>query len=142
LIVLKPMPAEPVFFDSNIICYLFGADPAKADLAVALLEKGGHVSVQVLAEVTNVARRKARLDWEAINEIIDTVVRVCVVHDLSLAVHERARAIAQAQGFSIYDSQIIAAALGAGCETLWSEDMQDGQIFEARLRISNPFATV
>ncbi|MEY2928297.1 MAG: hypothetical protein RL367_2774 [Pseudomonadota bacterium] len=136
------MPAESAFFDSNIICYLFGAAPAKADHAAALLDGGGHISVQVLAEVTNVARRKARLEWEAINEIIGTVSRVCTVHVLSLSVHQHARAIAQENGYTIYDAQIIAAALGANCQILWSEDMQDGQVFENRLRIVNPFATV
>ncbi len=34
---------------------------------------------------------------------------------------------------------IVAAALAAGCDTLWSEDMQDGFIVEGRLRIANPF---
>ena len=134
------MPVEPVFFDSNVICYLFGADHAKADRADALLETGGHISVHVLAEVTNVARGKARLSWDAINDITDTVMRLCSVHDLSLHVHKRAREIAQNHGYTIYDAQIIAAALNAGCQILWSEDMQHGQIFESRLQIKNPFA--
>jgi predicted nucleic acid-binding protein len=134
------MPAEPVFFDSNIICYLFGNDEAKADRASAVLETGGHVSVQVLAEVTNVARGKARLSWDATNEIVGTITRLCSVHALSLEVHERARTIARDYGYTIYDAQIVAAALLAGCQTLWSEDMQDGQIFEDRLGIKNPFA--
>jgi predicted nucleic acid-binding protein len=67
------MLAEPAFFDSNVICYLFGSDPAKADKAEALLSGGGTVSVQTLAEVTHVARRKARLEWTAIATIVETV---------------------------------------------------------------------
>ncbi len=117
-----------------------GADPGKADQAAALLEKGGHTSVQVLAEVTHVARRRAQLDWNATNEIIDTLTRICTVHDLTLEVHQHARAIARAHNFSIYDAQIIAAALTAECKTLWSEDKQNGRVFEKRLRIVNPFA--
>jgi predicted nucleic acid-binding protein len=35
---------------------------------------------------------------------------------------------------------IVASALIAGCTTLWSEDLQDGQLIEGRLRIINPFA--
>ena len=42
-------------------------------------------------------------------------------------------------GFSFYDSLIVAAALGAGCTTLYSEDMQNGQRIEG-LTIRNPFA--
>jgi predicted nucleic acid-binding protein len=34
---------------------------------------------------------------------------------------------------------IIASALHAGCDTLWSEDMQDGMVIEESLRIANPF---
>jgi predicted nucleic acid-binding protein len=99
------------------------------------LEKGGHISVQALAEVTNVARGKARLSWDATDEIIHVFTRLCSVHELSLPVHERARAIAQNPGYTINDAQIIAAALLAECETLWSEDMQDGQIFDGGMRI-------
>jgi predicted nucleic acid-binding protein len=47
--------------------------------------------------------------------------------------------LAERYGFSIYDSMIAAAALLADCDTLWSEDMQDGMLIDARLRIANPF---
>ena len=43
-------------------------------------------------------------------------------------------------GLSVYDAMMVAAALLAGCATLWSEDMQDGLPVEGRLRIVNPFA--
>jgi predicted nucleic acid-binding protein len=36
---------------------------------------------------------------------------------------------------------IAAAALAADCDTLWSEDMQDGMVVEGRLKIVNPFRT-
>ena len=38
-----------------------------------------------------------------------------------------------------YDSQIIAAALTAGCTVLYSEDMQHGQLIDGTLTIVNPF---
>jgi predicted nucleic acid-binding protein len=34
---------------------------------------------------------------------------------------------------------IAASALHADCDTLWSEDMQDGIVLDGRLRIINPF---
>jgi predicted nucleic acid-binding protein len=34
---------------------------------------------------------------------------------------------------------IAASALDAGCETLWSEDFQDGMLISGRLRVENPF---
>jgi predicted nucleic acid-binding protein len=48
--------------------------------------------------------------------------------------------MAERYGFSIYDAMIVAAALQADCDTLWSEDMQHGLIVEGRLRIADPFA--
>lgn len=41
--------------------------------------------------------------------------------------------------YSFYDSLIIAAALEARCQVLYSEDMQDGQAVRG-LKIANPFA--
>jgi len=41
--------------------------------------------------------------------------------------------------FSYWDSLIIASALESGCGILYTEDMQDGQVIEDRLRIVNPF---
>jgi len=37
---------------------------------------------------------------------------------------------------------IVAAALETSCNTLWSEDMQDGLLVEGRLRIVNPFKSI
>jgi predicted nucleic acid-binding protein len=47
--------------------------------------------------------------------------------------------LAERYGFSTYDAMIVASALHAGCDTLWSEDMQDGMVIEENLRIVNPF---
>jgi hypothetical protein len=47
--------------------------------------------------------------------------------------------VSERYGLSIYDAMIAASALHAECDTLWSEDMQDGMTLENRLRIVNPF---
>jgi predicted nucleic acid-binding protein len=47
--------------------------------------------------------------------------------------------IAERYGFSVYDSMIIAAAKGAGCTTLFSEDLQHRQVIDGTLTIRNPF---
>jgi predicted nucleic acid-binding protein len=59
---------------------------------------------------------------------------------LTLATHEAALGLAERHGFQVYDALIVAAALEAGCGTLFSEDMQDGRVVEGRLTIRNPFA--
>ena len=57
----------------------------------------------------------------------------------SVETHENGLALAERYNFSIYDAMIAAAALQANCDTLWSEDMQDGLVLDGGLRIVNPF---
>ena len=55
----RPMPGS--FIDTNVLVYLASGDPVKADKAERVLgEVGGVISVQVLNEFVNVARRKMR----------------------------------------------------------------------------------
>ena len=137
------MPAksrERVAFDTNVLLYLIGADAAKADRATDLLRGGGHISVQLLAEFTAVARRKTALPWAALEEILAVIERACVVHPLTLDIHRAARLLSSRDQLAIYDAQIVASALACDATTLWSEDLQDGRVFENRLTIRNPFA--
>ncbi len=56
----------------------------------------------------------------------------------TITTHNLALEIAARYGYRIYDSLVIAAALEASCDTLFSEDMQDGQKI-GNLTIRNPF---
>lgn len=131
------MPAD--FFDSNILLYLASGDPAKADKAESLLAGGGAISVQVLNEVANVARRKMRLSWEETNGFLTILRDVLTIHPLTVETHATGLELARRYGLSLYDSMIAASALLAGCSRLWSEDMQDGMLLEGTVRIVNPF---
>jgi predicted nucleic acid-binding protein len=53
-------------------------------------------------------------------------------HDVGLRLAER-------YGFALYDAMIVAAALLAGCGTLYSEDLQHGQRIDERLVVCDPF---
>lgn len=53
--------------------------------------------------------------------------------------HEASLKIATKHGYHIYDALVVAAALQAGCTTLYSEDLQDGQTIDQKLTIRNPF---
>ena len=130
--------AADVFFDSNLLLYLASRD-AKAARARDLLDRGGTVSVQVLNEFASVARRKFKMDWTEIHEMLQIIRIACRVEPVSLRTHVRGLAIAERFAFRIHDSMIVAAAVEAGCATLFSEDMQHGQRIE-RLTIRNPFA--
>ena len=54
-----------------------------------------------------------------------------------LAVIRRTLIVRKEFGFSIWDSQIVAAALEAGCDTLFTEYLQHGQVLEG-LTIIDP----
>lgn len=129
------------FFDINILLYLFSGDSDKADRAEALLAQGGLISVQVLNEFASVASRKLGLSYPEIRDVLKIIRRVCKIESITLETHELGLQVAERHGFSVYDSLIIAAALIAECETLYSEDVQSGQVINGRLVIKNPFAT-
>ncbi|MEY4270863.1 MAG: hypothetical protein RLZZ58_2079 [Pseudomonadota bacterium] len=129
-------------FDTNIIIYAF-ATGVKADIARALMAAGGVITVQNLNEFTNVAVRKLDFSWEEIAQAVDHITTLCgEPRAIDLSAHHDARAIAERYQLSFYDALIVAAALGAGCTTLYSEDMQDGMVVEGRLTIINPFAAL
>ncbi|MES2936970.1 MAG: PIN domain-containing protein [Pseudomonadota bacterium] len=131
--------AADAFIDTNVLLYLISADAAKADRAEALLLERPRISVQVLNEFTNVARRKSGLEWNEVEEALEVFKAACDVHPLTLETHEQAVRLASRHSFSFYDALIVASALLADCATLWSEDMQDGLLVDDRLRIRNPF---
>ena len=58
---------------------------------------------------------------------------------LTAETHALGLDFAERYTLSIYDAMIAASALDAGCDTLWSEDMQHGMELEEGLRIVNPF---
>ena len=110
------MPATNTFIDTNVLLYLMSADTEKADRAEQILAAKGYISVQVLNEIANVARRKLTMSWDDIDEFIGLIRTKCPIEKLS-----------------------VAAALLAECTTLYSEDMQHGLLIEGSLTICNPF---
>jgi predicted nucleic acid-binding protein len=126
------------FFDTNILVYAQQIG-AKADRARAVLANGGKFSVQVLNEFTSVSLRKLGKSWREIDDAIDDALELFGAPlPLTLDLHVAARALAETYRLSFYDALIIAAAVESGCDTLYSEDMQHGQMIGS-LRIQNPF---
>jgi predicted nucleic acid-binding protein len=133
------MPVPVSFFDSNVVVYLASGDAAKANRAEATVAAGGAISVQVLNEVANVARRKMQMSWTETHAFLNTLRAMLTVHPLTVEVHETGLTLAERYGFSTYNAMIAAAALHARCDTLWSEDMQHGMALDEGLTIVNPF---
>jgi len=95
--------------------------------------------VQVLNELTNIARRKMQMSWADTHALLTMLRGLLTVHPLTLETHETGLRLAERYAFSTYDAMIAASALHAGCDTLWSEDKQHEMALDEGLRIVNPF---
>ena len=133
--------SDEIFFDTNVLIYAALQTDPRSTVARAALARGGMISIQVINEFVHVARRKLKQPWPAVLGTLADLRRLCSGPvPLTVAIHDSALRLAQATQYGIYDSLILAAALQAGCTTLLSEDMQDGQVIAGRLTICNPFA--
>lgn len=133
------MPASP-FLDTNVLLYSVAEDEPRSEVAEALLAAGGMVSVQVLNEFVATARRKLARSWDEISEATSAMRALCPTPlAVTVETHDDALKLAQRYGFHFYDALVVASALAADCETLYTEDMQDGQVIDDRLTIRNPF---
>jgi predicted nucleic acid-binding protein len=127
------------FFDTNVVVYAFTPSGAFTQKAESLLLGGGVVSVQVLNEASAVGLSKFKMSWAQVRQLVDDVLLFCPnAQPLTEQTHREAMRISERYGYSLWDDLILASALEAGCTTLYSEDMQHGQIIDG-LRIENPF---
>jgi predicted nucleic acid-binding protein len=126
------------FWDTNVFVYAFIVGP-KQQIARARLTAGGVISVQVLNEFATVMTRKMRQPWKEVERFLAVIrVRFSSPAPLTLETHSAAVALARDHSVAFYDALILAAALEAGCETLYSEDFQHGRRF-GDLTVINPF---
>jgi predicted nucleic acid-binding protein len=129
------------FFDTNVLVYAVALDDPRNARAEQLLASGGTISVQILNEFVSVARRNILMSWRDVMVALDAFRVLCPSPlPITIAMHEAALQIAERHGFGIHDALVVAAALGAGCAILYSEDFQDGQTIDRQLSIRNPFA--
>jgi predicted nucleic acid-binding protein len=132
------------FIDTNVVLYLYSEDePGKKKAADALVRgsERAWISTQILSETANVLRRKFKLDYPDVAAVVAEVCAACHVYVVSSETVMHALTLGQHYHHSYFDSLILAAALECGCETLVSEDMQNGFVVESRLTIWNPFAS-
>jgi predicted nucleic acid-binding protein len=134
------------FFDTNVLVYFMDAgEPEKQAIARDLLAreiiaKRAVFSTQVLQEfyVSVTSRLTPPLSpATAANAIQDFAVNHIVQIHVELILNAIARS--QLNWLSFWDSLIVEAAIEAGAERLYTEDLQHGQVIEG-LTILNPFA--
>jgi predicted nucleic acid-binding protein len=131
--------SDRAFLDTNVIAYTLANDARKKEIAESLLLNRPVISVQVVNELVSVAMRKLAYPRDAAISAARVVMDQCEVMSLEPQNVLRAFAVGDRYGFSHWDALIVAVASRLGCDTLYSEDMQDGQVLAAGLRVVNPF---
>ena len=135
------MTAE-CFLDTNVLVYAaigHESDPLKYARAKELLTANYGTSAQVLQEFyVNVTRKADRpLTAEKAAEWIgELTLRPC--HPIDSSIVLRGIEHAQRYGISYWDGAIVAATEGLGVTTLYTEDLNHGQLY-ASVRAINPF---
>jgi predicted nucleic acid-binding protein len=136
---LAPGNGQVVTLDTNIVVYALTRTDKRLR-AREVLRSVGFLSVQVLNEYANVARRKLGRDWEVISgdlaSLRNAAGRITIISDES---NHEAERIAARYNVAFYDALMIAVALANGAKTLYSEDMQHGLVIDRKLTIINPF---
>jgi predicted nucleic acid-binding protein len=134
------------FLDTNIFVYSFDQSAAaKSKRAAQLIREAlttqkGVISYQVVQEFFNVALRRFSQPMQAADAelYLSTVFRPLLGVHSSPALFAEALHLQAQSGLSWYDSLIVAAAIQARCDLLFTEDLQHDQRFGA-LQVRNPF---
>ncbi|MGD0801473.1 MAG: PIN domain-containing protein [Terracidiphilus sp.] len=138
--------SDRFFLDTNIFVYSFDQGAAAKSAKAAQLIRGalttqkGVISYQVVQEFFNVALKRFSQPMQAADaeQYLITVFRPLLSVHSSQALYAEALHLHAQSGISWYDSLIVAAAIQARCDYLFTEDLQHGQRF-GNLRVSNPF---
>ena len=131
------------FFDTNILVYAHDnsdrSKQAKAQkLIFASLEAGSMVlSTQVMSEYFVTATRKLKLPYTDVIEEMHLLSHAKIA-DISLPMVFDAARVSHQKTISFWDALIVVAASISGCDRLYAEDLNHGQIIEG-VRITNPF---
>ena len=133
---------DKVFIDTNVLIYGYSEDePDKRQRVIDCVRSGeAWISTQVLNETINVLKRKFSLSYSQIRDAVQEVSKGFPIILVSVNTIEMALNLAERYQYSYFDSLILASALEAGCQILYSEDLQDGQRIENQLMIVNPFS--
>ncbi len=134
----------PVFLDSNIIVYAYSEDePEKQAIAYSLCSLPDRwISTQVMIEFSNIARRKMGKEWPAITQALLEISKNFQLLTTNSDTIILASQLAARYQLNWFDSLIVAAGLEAGATLLYSEDLNDSQVFEKQLKVVNPFKEI
>jgi len=129
-----------IALDTNILVYCHSnAEPEKQETATSFFSLCPVISTQVLSEYINVIKRKLKMPKDEIMDVCLQNIELCILQPVSLSTLIYARHLLERYDFQLFDSIVVASALEANCQILYSEDFQHGFLVENRLKIINPF---
>jgi predicted nucleic acid-binding protein len=131
------------FFDTNVLVYAAvgtGRDDPKRRRALELIDRTNFgTSAQVIQEFyVTVIRKAARplSPEQALEWIEQWILFPC--HPIDDRLVRIAIEVSERYGISYWDAAILAAAEALGATTVYSEDLNSGQIY-GQVRVINPF---
>ena len=133
-----------IALDTNVLAYAEGVNGAvKKRAALEIVERlpedSTFLPVQVLGELFHVLVRKAGRPPESARAAILSWIDLFPLIETSPAVLLAATELSTQHRFGIWDAVIFAAAAGAGCRLLLSEDLHDGFTWNG-VTVTNPFS--
>jgi predicted nucleic acid-binding protein len=134
---------DKVFLDTNMVIYLYSEDETgKRDVAIEFINNSNClVSTQILSEATNVWCKKYNKNKTQIIKYLNEIEAICnTVLTVNRETINQALNIKERYKFSYYDCLMVSSALEGDCGILLTEDLQNGQIIDDRLRLLTPFA--
>ncbi|MFA6569334.1 MAG: PIN domain-containing protein [Victivallales bacterium] len=132
---------DKIFIDTNLLIYYISDDITKKTSVKNFLFGDVQlvISTQVISEFISVCIKKLKITKADAVAYSKDFMDIFITEAVSSETLKTAFAIMEKYGYSIWDSMIIASALDAKCNLLYSEDMQHGQVIDKLLTIKNPF---
>ncbi|MDR0863453.1 MAG: PIN domain-containing protein [Candidatus Symbiothrix sp.] len=129
-----------IALDTNVLIYNHNMeDVDKRTIAQKLLTMHPSISGQVISEYLNVMKRSFPIAKMDLMDLCTQWIEKCSIQPVDISTLKMAKRLIQRYDFQIFDSIIVASAVEAGCDVLYSEDMQHNLEVEKQLRIINPF---
>ena len=131
------------FLDTNILVYsVDGNDPVKQGIArkiliEALVSREYLISAQVLNEFSNIALLKLKMSIQEVRRFVEIFGQINVV-SIDRSWTDKALSLKEKFGTQFFDSLLLVAAEENGCDTILTEDLNDGQMYGS-VKAIDPF---
>ena len=131
------------FLDTNILVYsVDGKDPVKQGIArkiliEALVRREYLICAQVLNELSNIALLKLKMSIQEVRRFVEIFGQINVV-SIDRSWTDKALSLKEKFGTQFFDSLLLVAAEENGCDTILTEDLNDGQMYGS-VKAIDPF---